>query len=47
MGLELTLFVGTFTTLPAVINPLETLPVYLKLLDGQDRQAHRRVAFRS
>jgi len=47
MSLELTLFVGTFTTLLAVINPLEALPVYLKLLDGQDRQAHRRVAFRS
>ena len=47
MGTELTLFIGTFTTLLAVINPLEALPVYLKLLDGQDQQAHRRVAFRS
>jgi len=47
MGMELTLFIGTFTTLLAVINPLEALPVYLKLLDGQDPQAHRRVAFRS
>ena len=45
--MELTLFIGTFTTLLAVINPLEALPVYLKLLDGQDQQAHRRVAFRS
>jgi len=47
MGTELTLFIGTFTTLLAVINPLEALPVYLKLLDGQDQQVHRRVAFRS
>jgi multiple antibiotic resistance protein len=29
---ELTLFVGTFTTLLAIINPLEALPVYLQLL---------------
>jgi multiple antibiotic resistance protein len=47
MGTELTLFIGTFTTLLAVINPLEALPVYLKLLDGQDQEAHRRVAFKS
>ena len=47
MGTELTLFIGTFTTLLAVINPLESLPVYLKLLDGQDQEAHRRVALKS
>jgi multiple antibiotic resistance protein len=47
MGHELTLFVGTFTTLLAVINPLEALPIYLKLLEGQDQQKHRQVAFRS
>jgi len=47
MGPELTLFIGTFTTLLAVTNPLESLPVYLKLLDGQDQEAHRRVAFRA
>ena len=47
MSQELTLFIGTFTTLLAVINPLESLPVFLKLLEGQDEQAHRRVAFRS
>jgi multiple antibiotic resistance protein len=40
----LTLFIGTFTTMLAVINPLESLPIYLKLLAGQDEQAHRRVA---
>lgn len=47
MSQELTLFIGTFTTLLAVINPLESLPIFLKLLEGQDEQAHRRVAFRS
>jgi multiple antibiotic resistance protein len=43
----LTLSVGTFTTLLAIINPLEALPVFLKLLEGQDEEAHRRVARRS
>ncbi len=47
MSQELTLFIGTFTTLLAVINPLESLPVFLKLLEGQDERAHRSVAFRS
>jgi multiple antibiotic resistance protein len=40
----LTLFITTFTTMLAVINPLESLPIYLELLAGQDEQAHRRVA---
>ena len=40
----LTLFIGTFTTMLAVVNPLESLPIYLKLLSGQDEQAHLRVA---
>jgi multiple antibiotic resistance protein len=44
---ELALFVGTFTTLLAIINPLEALPVYLKLLHGKDAAEHRRVARRS
>jgi len=44
---ELTLFVGTFTTLLAIINPLEALPIFLGLLAGQDDQAHRQVARRS
>ena len=35
MGRELSLFAGTFTTLLAIINPLEVLPVYLKLLSGK------------
>jgi len=40
----LTLFIGTFTTMLAVVNPLESLPIYLKLLSGRDEQAHLRVA---
>jgi multiple antibiotic resistance protein len=40
----LTLFVTTFTTMLAVINPLESLPIFLELLSGQDDAAHRRVA---
>ena len=44
MSQELTLFVGMFTTLLATINPLEALPVFLKLLEGKDETEHRRVA---
>jgi multiple antibiotic resistance protein len=44
MSQELTLFVGMFTTLLAIINPLEALPVFLKLLEGKDETEHRRVA---
>jgi hypothetical protein len=29
-----TLFVSTFSTLLAIINPLESLPVFLRLLEG-------------
>ncbi len=47
MGRSVALFVGTFTTLLAVINPLESLPIFLKLLAGQDSQAHRQVARRA
>jgi multiple antibiotic resistance protein len=32
----LTLFVSTFSTLLAIINPLETLPILIKLLEGKD-----------
>jgi MarC family membrane protein len=42
-----TLFLSTFTTLMAIINPLAALPVFLKLLEGQDRGAHRRVAWKA
>ena len=44
---ELSLFIGTFTTLLAIINPIEVLPVYLKLLQGKDAATHREVAWKS
>jgi multiple antibiotic resistance protein len=44
MGVEISLFAGTFTTLLAIINPLEVLPVYLALLAGKDEATHRKVA---
>jgi multiple antibiotic resistance protein len=47
MNQAATLFVSTFTTLLAIINPLESLPVFLKLLEGQDRHVHRRVAWKA
>jgi multiple antibiotic resistance protein len=43
----LSLFVGTFTTLLAVVNPLEALPVFLSLTQGKDAKALRSLAFRS
>ena len=47
MTRQISLFVGTFTTLLAIINPLEVLPVYLTMLSGKDAAAHRSVAQRS
>lgn len=47
MGELLNLFIGTFTTLLAVINPLEAMPVFLELLHGGDEPTHRQVALRS
>jgi MarC family membrane protein len=47
MRQEVTLFIGMFTTLLAIINPLEALPVFLKLLEGKDEQQHREVARRA
>jgi multiple antibiotic resistance protein len=44
MRSELTLFFGMFTTLLAIINPLEALPVFLKLLEGKTQEEHHRVA---
>jgi multiple antibiotic resistance protein len=44
MEKSVALFVGTFTTMLAVINPLESLPIFLKLLSGEDEQARLRVA---
>jgi multiple antibiotic resistance protein len=47
MRQALTLFISMFTTLLAIINPLEALPVFLMLLDGQNDEEHRQVARRS
>jgi multiple antibiotic resistance protein len=47
MTRELSLFVGTFTTLLAIINPLEVLPVYLQMLEGRDDATHRKVAIKA
>ena len=47
MNIVTTLFLSTFTTLLAIINPLAALPVFLKLLEGQDKAAHRRVAWKA
>jgi MarC family membrane protein len=44
MNREFSLFIGTFTTLLAIINPLEVLPVYLKLLEKRDVRTHRQIA---
>lgn len=41
------LFVGMFTTLLAIINPLEAIPVFLGLMQGKDADEQRRVAVRS
>src|SRR5215813_8533921 len=43
----LTLFISTFSTLLAIINPLEALPVFLKLLEGENVDQHQQVARRS
>jgi multiple antibiotic resistance protein len=42
-----TLFIQTFTTLLAIVNPLEALPIFLKLLEGKDDREHRQVARQS
>ncbi|MGO9570392.1 MAG: MarC family protein [Desulfomonilaceae bacterium] len=39
-----TLFVGTFTTLLAIINPLEAIPVFLQLTEGREDSARLEVA---
>jgi multiple antibiotic resistance protein len=41
------LFTGTFTTLLAIINPLEALPIFLGLANGMDSAARRRLARRA
>ncbi|MHB2166547.1 MarC family protein [Alsobacter sp. R-9] len=47
IGREVSLFVGVFSTLLAIINPFEVLPVFLKLLAGKDEATHRAVARRA
>jgi multiple antibiotic resistance protein len=47
MRAEVTLFLSTFTTLLAIINPLEALPVFLRLLDGKDQETHQATARRA
>jgi multiple antibiotic resistance protein len=47
MNRDFSLFVVTFTTLLAIINPLEVLPVYLQLLSGKDAATHRAVAWKA
>jgi multiple antibiotic resistance protein len=44
---EWTLFISTFTTLLAIINPLEALPIFLKLMEGRSDADHRAVARRA
>lgn len=43
----LPLFFSSFTTLLAVINPLEVLPVFLTLTESKDAPARRRIAVRA
>ena len=47
MEQHFTLFIGTFTTLLAVVNPLEALPVFLTLTQNQEKDLQRRLALRS
>jgi multiple antibiotic resistance protein len=44
---EVALFVSTFSTLLAIINPFEVLPIFLSLLRGKNAEEHRTVALRS
>jgi MarC family membrane protein len=40
-------FFSLFAVLLAIINPLEAIPVFLRLLQGKDEEEHRRVARKS
>jgi multiple antibiotic resistance protein len=42
-----TLFVGTFTTLLAIVNPLEAIPVFLQLTEGREDNVRLEVARQS
>jgi len=41
---SVTLFVGTFTTLLAIINPLEAIPVFLQLTEGREDRVRLEIA---
>jgi multiple antibiotic resistance protein len=41
------LFVGMFTTLLAIINPLEAIPVFLGLMHGKEAAEQRRTAIKA
>ena len=43
----LTLFISLFTTLVAIINPLEAIPVYLGLMGNKETNEQRQVARRA
>lgn len=47
MDPTLTLFISLFTTLLAIINPLEAIPVYLGLMENRLENEQRRVARRA
>src|SRR5512137_1765793 len=44
MRASIAVFISLFTTLLAIINPLEAIPIYLSLLEGKDVDEQRRVA---
>jgi multiple antibiotic resistance protein len=39
MSSSITLFISMFTTLLAMINPLEAIPIFLGLMEGKDSEA--------
>jgi len=47
MAPEFTLFVSAFTTLLALVNPLEALSVFLSLTKGQDEKQRQAIALRA
>jgi multiple antibiotic resistance protein len=47
MNSSITLFISMFTTLLAIINPLEAIPVFLGLMEGKDDVEKNKVARQS
>jgi len=47
MAPEFTLFLSAFTTLLALVNPLEALSVFLSLTKGQDEKERQAIALRA